>query len=129
MSGVFWLNNEEFLLVHSPPHDSSEEDTLFNIVKCDKTFNSFSFQNSPYPLLYPAMDGPLRNPPIRYSVARLRNWEPVLADMLILTGTNSSDIAVLTNTTEHIAPDQVSVNEYQKAGLIDSRAASVPRMS
>lgn len=75
------------------------------------------------------MDGPTRGPPIRYSVARLRKWEPVLNDMLIVAGTNSTDIAVLTNSSEHIASDQKTVNEYQKAGLIDSRAAAVPRMS
>jgi nucleoporin NUP159 len=115
--------------VHSPPDGDSEEDTLFSIVKCDKNFSTFTFQKSSYPLIFPAMDGHTRAGPSRYSVARLRKWEPVLNDMLIVAGTNSSDITVLINSSDKIAPDQENVNEYQKAGLIDSRMAAVPRMS
>jgi nucleoporin NUP159 len=129
VSGIFWLSLTEFLLVYSPPDSSSEEDALYSVVNCDKEFKTFSFQSSSYPLLFPAMDGPSRKPPVRYSIARLQAWKPAISDMLILTGANSADITVLTKTAEKIAGDQENVNEFQRAGLLDSRVASVPRMS
>lgn len=106
-----------------------EQDTLYHFVKTDKAFATFSFSKSPFPLLFPPMDAPHRNPPPRFSVTRLRNWDPILNDMLIVASANSSDVAVLTNTSEPMAPDQETVNDFHLTNLIDSRKAQVPQMS
>lgn len=108
-----------------------EKETLYHFTSTNKAFNSFTFHGTAFPLLFPALEGdaPSRRLPPRYSVSRLRNWEPTIKDMLILTAANSSDVALLTNTNDKIAPDQESFNEYQSARLIDSRMAQVPRLS
>ncbi|KAJ4290945.1 hypothetical protein N0V90_010141 [Kalmusia sp. IMI 367209] len=125
VSGVYWLNNEELFLIHSPPDTS--EDALYHFVSTNKNYDSFTFRKTPYPLLFPAMDAPQRNSPPRFSLQRLRKWEPYLNEMLVLTAADSADVAVITHSTESIDPKVSATNQFQSAGLEDSRKATVPR--
>lgn len=128
---MFWLKNDELFLIHSPREPSPDQDSLFHFVGTNKAFNHFAFRKSPFPLLFPYLEGdaPARKPPPRFSVQRLRKWDAVLEDMLIVSATDSADVAILTNTSEKISPDQEAVHEFQITGLEDNRKAQVPRLS
>lgn len=126
MSAVNWLNNEELFLVYSPP-DPMEE-TLHYIVATNKTYSNFTFRKSQFELVYASMDGPERTPPPRFSFQRLRKWEPILEDVLIITAAHSSDVGLVIKSTEPIDPLVPTANEYQVAtGISDNRKATVPR--
>lgn len=127
MASVSWLSQEEFLLIHCPKDGQDTSDAMYNFVTTNKAFSSFGFHKTPFDLNFPAFDAPPRKPPHRYSVARLKKWDPLLNDMLIVAGAHSSDLGLLLNSAESISPDQKSVNEFQVATLRDERKAVVPQ--
>ncbi|PSN62804.1 hypothetical protein BS50DRAFT_624594 [Corynespora cassiicola Philippines] len=127
MSAVHWLNNDEFFVVHSSKKNE-EEDNIYNFVKTNKDRSSFSFSRAPCEVLFSNLTAPPRNPPPRFSVFRLRNWEPVLDDMLIVAASNSSDTAVFTVSSEQITAQQETINDWVVTNPIDSRKAQLPQM-
>ncbi|PVI06970.1 hypothetical protein DM02DRAFT_581602 [Periconia macrospinosa] len=138
VSSISYLGNDDFFLTHSPSPDNEgadPNDVKYHFVKTkflkDETpkFKNFTFHKMGWDILYPHLEGdaPSRPPPTRLSVSRLRKWEPILEDMLILARADSSEIAVIANTSDQIAPDQDAFNEYQIVSLQDARRAQVPR--
>jgi nucleoporin NUP159 len=116
-------------MVHTrrePSDDDVENEALYHIVKSDKDRSAYAFHKSGE-LCFAAF-GPRRNPPLRFSITRLRDWEPDIKDLLILNTSNSTDIVMLASTTAAIASDQEAIHDYAIAGLLDNRRAAVPQM-
>ncbi|ORY15814.1 hypothetical protein BCR34DRAFT_477318 [Clohesyomyces aquaticus] len=134
VSGIYWLSNDEFFIIHSPPTadpadaDAMEvaDESVYHFVKTEKERKSFTFSRCPYELCLSSM-GPQRTPPLRFSVNRLRGWRPNLEDMLILGASNCSEFPVLTNTSAPIAPCQEVLNDYTVTALLDNRRAILPQ--
>ncbi|KAF2176361.1 hypothetical protein K469DRAFT_645790 [Zopfia rhizophila CBS 207.26] len=135
VSGISWLANEEFFIIHSPKgaasgdDDAMQEDqqeSIYHVVKTDKGRTTFSFSKLPTEPLWPGF-GPKRNPPPRYSISRLRKWAPSLEDILILAASHSTDISVITNSSAPLAPEQTSINEYTRTDTLDNRRAQLPQ--
>ncbi|KAF1956634.1 hypothetical protein CC80DRAFT_61959 [Byssothecium circinans] len=138
VSSISYLSNDDFFMVHSPPEEEADQDSLFHFVKTKflknetPKFKDFTFRKTMEPLLWPCFEGdaPTRTHPPRYSVSRLKGWEPLLNDMLVVSGSYSIDITIIINAKQPIVKDQeVGINEYQKACLDDHRKAQVPRQS
>jgi nucleoporin NUP159 len=125
VSAVNWLNNEELFLIYSPQGNGDGSEYLF--AATDKAYSSFTFRRTPFEPVYPSIDGPTRTIPPRFSMQRLRNWEPALDDMIIVTAAHSSDVGVITRSQQPIDSKVPTVNEFQLAGLQDHRKSTVPR--
>ncbi|KAF2658122.1 hypothetical protein K491DRAFT_653606 [Lophiostoma macrostomum CBS 122681] len=133
-SGIYWMTDNEFYTIHSPKEPASggedamqeEQDTTYNIIKADRARTSFTFHKAPMDLCFRSQFEPQRPPPLRFTVNRLRNWEPDLTDMLILGASNSIEFTVLTKTSAPIAPGQEVVNDYTLSSLLDNRKAELP---
>jgi nucleoporin NUP159 len=132
VSGLTWLNNDEFFIVHFPRRSAIESgeqaEGKYHFVKSNKAWSSFSFHPALYDPLLPALDPPVRSYPPRFSSIRLRGWEPDLNDLLILTNSHTDAITMITSTSQTISPHQESCNEYTLTNLDDAKKASVPRM-
>jgi nucleoporin NUP159 len=132
VSGLTWLNNDEFFVVHFPRRSAIESgeqaEGKYHYIKSNKGWSSFSFHPALYDPLLPALDPPARSYPPRFSSIRLRGWEPDLDDLLILTNSHTDAITMITSTSQTISPHQESCNEYTLTNLDDAKKASVPRM-
>ncbi|CAO2656058.1 Nn.00g048610.m01.CDS01 [Neocucurbitaria sp. VM-36] len=132
ISGVSWLENEEFVVVHSQKHPDLQEpppDSKYHIVKSNKGWTSFTFHSLPYDPVLTAYEIPRRALPPRFSATRLRNWQPDLNDMLIITTSHTDTIAVLASANVKLSPFQESLDNFKLATIDDSRKAAVPRTS
>lgn len=129
ISGVSWINTNEFLVVHSQKHPDLQDpqDNKYNVVKSDKGWVSNTFHPFPWDPILTAPDVPRRALPARFSAARLRNWQPDLNEMLIITNSHTDTIAVLASTSAKISPHQENCNELMLIGIDDVRKAAVPR--
>ncbi|KAF2129897.1 hypothetical protein P153DRAFT_430989 [Dothidotthia symphoricarpi CBS 119687] len=129
VSGLYWLNNEEFLTIHSPgrSHLQDNEDSKYHIVKSNKGWTSFEFHQTPWDPLLPSQDLPPRTFPPRFSFSRLRNWEPDLDDMIILTSSHTESVTLFTSTSKNISPYQETLGEYMMTNLDEKFQATLPR--
>ncbi|KAK7192868.1 hypothetical protein DPSP01_013164 [Paraphaeosphaeria sporulosa] len=126
VSAVNWLSNEELFLIYSP-RDGVEQLT-YCLVTTNKEYNSFTFRETPWELIFSSTDGPTRSSPPRFYMQRLRKWEPDLDDMIIVTASHSSEVGVVTRSQKPIGPGVATVNEYQMATLHDHRKAALPQI-
>ncbi|OCK84880.1 hypothetical protein K432DRAFT_439690 [Lepidopterella palustris CBS 459.81] len=133
VSSIFWLANDEFLVIHSangrasnPAEDNEmgdDSEIFYHFVKTDKSRSGFSFSKIPSDPCFPSENNRLTPP--HHFLARLRKWA-ALEDILILSSTGSTDIAVLTSSAVPLAPG-APVNDYTSTMLTDARRATLPR--
>jgi nucleoporin NUP159 len=127
VTGVSWLNTDEFLVVHSlKDNEQPNEPNTYHFVKSNK-WTSFTFHPFGYDPLPAAFEPPNRALPARLSSMRLRNWKPDLDEMLIITSSHTDTIGVLASTSGKISPNQVNTNELMVVGVDDTKRATVPR--
>lgn len=128
--GLVWLANDEFFIVHFPKKsaiDTGEpEEARYHYVRSNKGWTSFSFHPTPEEPILPAWDAPPRAFPPRLSITRLRNWEPDLDDLLILTNSHSDTIVTVTSASDELSRG-APVNEYTMTELNEGQGAQVPR--
>ncbi|KAF2001003.1 hypothetical protein P154DRAFT_522002 [Amniculicola lignicola CBS 123094] len=132
-SGITWLANDEFFIIYAPKSASGadedsmggDEDPLFYCVNTDKKRTSFSFAKTTDPILFKSLDE-TRNGPTRFSVLRLREWQPGLEGILLFSASNSPDISVLTKSTIPISEQQQVVNEWAVTTQYDHSRAQIP---
>jgi nucleoporin NUP159 len=128
VTGVSWMNTEEFLVVHSVKESQdADEPKKFHFVKSNKGWTSFTFHPFGWDILPPAWEAPSRALPARFSSTRLRNWKPDLDEMLIITSSHADTIGVLASTSSLISPNQKNVNELMLIGVDDTKRATAPR--
>jgi nucleoporin NUP159 len=127
VTGVSWLNTEEFLVVHSlKGNEDPMEQNKLHFVKSNKGWTSFTFHPFGYDPL-PASFGPSRGLPARFSSTRLRKWKPDLEEMLIITSSHTDTIGVLASTSSKISRDQENVDELMLIAVDDTKRATAPR--
>ncbi|KAJ5060531.1 hypothetical protein PSV09DRAFT_2380826 [Bipolaris maydis] len=129
VTGVTWLNTEEFLAVYSVKDQDPEnpEPKKFSVIKSAKGWGSFTYHAFAWDPLPEAFEPPRRPLPARFSSTRLRNWKPDLEDMLIITSSHADSIAILASTSNKISPDQQNLKELMLVNVDDTKKASVPR--
>ena len=129
VSGLSWLNNDEFFVVHTPAQADPLEppDSQYQVIKSNKGWTTFVFHPFPWDPLLAAPDVPQRAFPPRFSATRLRSWQPDLEDMLIMTSSHTDAIVVLAMTSNKISPNQENTNEFMMVAIDDSRKAAAPR--
>ncbi|KAF2623442.1 hypothetical protein BU25DRAFT_414438 [Macroventuria anomochaeta] len=129
-SGLVWLANEEFFIVHFPKQsaiDTGEpEEGRYHYVRSHESWTSFTFHPTPEEPILPAWEIPTRAFPPRLSVTRLREWEPDLNDLLILTNSHSDTIVTVTSASRELSRGQ-PVKEYTLTDLNEGQGAQVPR--
>ncbi len=120
---------KNFLVVHSPkdPEAQGSDDSKYNVIKSTKGWGSIVFHPFSWDPLLTVPDVPSRAFPPRFSSMRLRNWQPALDDMLIMTNSHTDAIAVLASTSDKISPNQENTNELMLIAIEDSRKAAAPR--
>ncbi|KAF2846041.1 hypothetical protein T440DRAFT_459198 [Plenodomus tracheiphilus IPT5] len=129
VTGLSWLNNDEFFIIHSVKQQDPEDaqDSKYHYVKSNKGWTSFSFREFVWDPIAPSRDGIPRALPPRFSAMRLRNWQPDLEDMLIVTNSHTDAIVVFASTSQTISPDQANCNELMLVSVEDAKKAAVPR--
>ncbi|KAH9861903.1 hypothetical protein IAQ61_010104 [Plenodomus lingam] len=129
VTGLSWLTNDEFFIIHSVKQQDPEDaqDSKYHYVKSNKGWTSFKFRELIWDPVAPSRDGIPRPLPPRFSAMRLRNWQPDLEDMLIVTNSHTDAIVVFASTSKAISPDQAGCNELMLVGVDDSKKAAVPR--
>jgi nucleoporin NUP159 len=128
--GLYWLKNQELLLVHNPNPSANLEDpdNKYHIVSYDKGMTEFTFHPTTWDPLLVAPQGPSRPLPARFSAVRLQNWEPDLDDMLIVTTSHTDTIAVLTHSSKPLSSTQPPemCEKWTVTRPEDTRQAAVP---
>jgi nucleoporin NUP159 len=131
VTGLTWLKNTEFLIVHSPkPSADVDPENKYHLVECNKTWTEFEFHATIWDPLLNSIEGPPRALPTRFSATRLQNWEPDLNDMLIITTSHTDAIEILTSSSKLLSPEQADA-AYSKWVLTppdDTKKAAVPRL-
>lgn len=129
VAGLTWLDTTDFFVVHSVREQDPEnaQDNKYHIVKTNKGWTSSTFHPMTYDTLWASTDIPARALPPRFSVTRLRDWQPDLDDMLVITSSHTDAIAVLASTSNNISPEQEKLNEFMLVGIDDTKKAAVPR--
>ncbi|KAI9823598.1 MAG: hypothetical protein M1832_002379 [Thelocarpon impressellum] len=95
VSSISWLENNLFLIVHTPTSFDGfiAPDSTFNLVTRQSP-SSFLFQK----LADPAPPGGLNRSPPNHLLLRLKDFPPNLQDMLVVSSTASTDIGLLTRS-------------------------------
>ena len=129
VTGVTWLNTEEFLAVYSVRDQDQEspEPKKLSVIKSAKGWGSFTYHAFAWDPLPEAFEPPPRALPARFSSTRLKNWKPDLDEMLIITSSHADSIAILASTSNKISPDQQNLKELMLVNVDDTRKAAVPR--
>lgn len=129
VTGLSWLNTQEFLIIHSAKQQDPEDpqDSRYHVVKSNKGWTAFTFHSFSWDPLAPSRDGLPRALPPRFSATRLREWEPDLQDMLVVTNSHTDAVVVFASTSNKISPDQENCNEFMLVNVDDTKKAAVPR--
>ncbi|KAF2144631.1 uncharacterized protein K452DRAFT_144834 [Aplosporella prunicola CBS 121167] len=125
VSAIFWLANDDFLIVHTPTQFEADTapDSTFHFVHRDKGSQNYSFQK----LVDPAPPFGLNRSPPHHFMARLRNWKPSMDDMLMISSTAGVDVGVVTRSSVPLSSDQPITNVYTTTSIgVDSRRAQMP---
>ncbi|KAK3669405.1 hypothetical protein LTR78_010710 [Recurvomyces mirabilis] len=103
LMSIYWLDTNDFLLVHTPPNISdgmdsdAPVDSVFHLARRENPKSqAWTFQT----VIDPAPPLPFggRLPP-HYFVQRLKDWPPNLDDLLLLISTASTDVGILSKAS------------------------------
>ena len=125
VSGVSWLENDSFFIIYTPSNTGSGsiDPSEYYIVTREPKTTNFTFQK------LPEVVGPFgleRIPPFHF-IIRLRNFPPLIQDMLILTASCSTDIGIVTRADRGFSPDQAAAAQYALTTIgDDSRRGQMP---
>nr|POE48722.1 nucleoporin [Quercus suber] len=133
LTSVYWLENAEFLFIHSPEYAKSDgddsmaprQDSLLHLVYRNKAEDTYEFHTVPDPLPPGTLDNRV---PARHFIQRLKDWSPHLREMLIMISTIASDAGILTKSTTALdsSVENAVVDCFTTTGLIDGRGAPLP---
>jgi len=123
VSSITWLENNVFLLVHTPSNFDSGEapSSVFHIATRNPP-SSFVFQKVSEPV------GPFglnRSPPHHFFL-RLRDFPPNLQDLIIVASTASTDIGLFSRSKVPLASDKPAGVFTMTEMSDDSRRAQLP---
>ena len=126
VSAMSWLENDVFFIIYTP-NDSSSDDMApqsdYYIVSRQPKTTNFVFQKLPEVVPPFGVD---RLPSFQF-IARLRNFEPHLQDLLVIASTTSGDIGTLTRADAALSKDDPVVGDFALTTTDDdSRRASLP---
>ncbi|KAF2707374.1 hypothetical protein K504DRAFT_504544 [Pleomassaria siparia CBS 279.74] len=124
VSAIHWLSTYEFFIVHSPENMPPGGDSIYHYAKSDERRSTYTFSPLDGDICWPS--GPERIGLPRVSITRLQGWKPDIDDMLIVSTSSSSDIAMILNTSAPVAAEQENTEDYVWAILPDNRQAIVP---
>lgn len=125
VSGISWLENDSFLIIYTPtstetgPVKTSE----YSIVTREPKTTNFTFQKLPEVV---SPFGLERVPPFHF-IARMRSFPPHIQDMLVLSASCSTDLAIITKADQSLASDGSAVGDFTLTTIgDDSRRAQLP---
>ncbi|KAK5958899.1 hypothetical protein OHC33_000743 [Knufia fluminis] len=107
LARIAWLENDVFFFVYTPtsPSDPQEAVSEYYLVKTNKGRTEFTLRK-PVELLYPSVD----RLPAHFFMSRLRNYKPHLDELLIVSGTVSSEVKLITKASRPLS-DEAGENE------------------
>ena len=126
VSSIAWLENDLFLLAHTPTNfdEGMAPTTTYHFVTRQKT--GLTFQK------LPEVCGPWglnRSPPVQF-IQRLRDFEPNLRDLIIVSSTASQDIGLFTRSKVPLtssSPQEKITDVFTTTTMAnDSRRAQLP---
>ena len=126
VSSITWLENDMFLIIYTP-NDSSNDGMIppsdYFIVSRQKGTSNFVFQKLPEVCPPYGME----RTPTTHFVTRLRNFQPVLQDLLILSATTSPDIGVVSRADKPLSDEEPVTEAFTLTTIADdSRRAQIP---
>jgi nucleoporin NUP159 len=128
VSTLSWLSNDIFLIIYSfnsNPEDLALPSDYFIVTRQPKTQN-YTFQALPE--ICPAF-GLNRSPACQF-VARMRNFEPHIEDLLLLASTTSFELGAVTKADAPMSREQPVTDTYTVTmPADDSRRAQLPLSS
>ena len=124
VSGISWLENDTFFIIYTPTDTS--QGTLpsdYYIVHREPKTTNYTFQK--FPEILPPF-GVERLPSFHF-ISRLRNFPPHLQDVLLLTATTATDVAILSKSDKALSQDEPVVGAFTLTMTEDdSRRAQLP---
>ena len=126
VSGISWLENDMFLIIYTP-NNSSSDGTMpssdYFIVSRQKGTSNFTFQKLPEVCPPYGME----RMPTTHFITRLRNFQPVLQDLLILSATTSPDIGLISKADKPLSEEEPVTEAFTLTTITDdSRRAQIP---
>ncbi|KAF2758164.1 hypothetical protein EJ05DRAFT_500682 [Pseudovirgaria hyperparasitica] len=109
VSGINWLANDEFLFIHTDSSGANGEQ-IFHFVRREKGTSNFLFQKLAADIVMPGFDRTEVAP--SPFILRLRDFEPNLSSLLLVTTNRTTEITMLANATSPLIPSQPIVNTY-----------------
>ena len=126
VSAILWLENDVFLMAHTPSNSSDGLATTYHIMLRNKDTKEITFRK------LPEVSGPWgleRSPPFQF-MQRLRDFEPSLKDMIIVASTSSTDVGLFTKSSVPLnseTPADQIVDVFTTTAMAnDSRRAQLP---
>ncbi|KAI9732823.1 MAG: hypothetical protein M1834_003761 [Cirrosporium novae-zelandiae] len=117
VSSVLWLQNDLFLVVHTPTRNNDPPDPSELHVINREPPSSYIFSHLPDP----SPPFGLIRQPAHYFLSRLRKFPPDIEDMILAASTCSSDIGVLTRSAKALAQlDDVPTEEITNTFTVTS---------
>lgn len=135
LSSIYWLETNDFLLVHSPPNPQKGGDAMADAGMPPEpachlarregpSSTNWTFQTIIDPCL-PAMEA--TRTPARHFIQRLKDWPPNLDDVLLMTSTTSPDIGMLTKSKTPLGSGMGdTTNVFTTTASVDTRRAGLP---
>ena len=130
MSSILWLENDVFLVTHTPssqePGSMAPETSYTLITRTKSPQLGISFQKLPEPC---GAFGMNRGTPCQF-MQRMRDFPPDLSDIIIVASTGSGDVGLVTRSKAALtseAPAEQIINTFATTNMADdSRRAQLP---
>jgi len=96
LARIAWLENDVFFFIYTPqaPSDSQEAISEYYLLRTNKDRTEFTFRK-PQELLYATVE----RLPAHFFISRLRNYAPHLDEMLLVSGTVSPEVKMITKAS------------------------------
>ncbi|KAK5685864.1 hypothetical protein LTS10_001977 [Elasticomyces elasticus] len=135
LMSIYWLDTNEFLLIHTPstPPSSGDSDGMLDDLPADSVFHlatrpnpkstDWKFANIIDPA--PSLGGSGRSP-AHHFIQRLRDWPPGLDELLLSISTSSTDVGMLTKSSIPLNTQTPITGVFATTNGPDTHRAGLP---
>ncbi|KAH0841112.1 hypothetical protein AYO21_06603 [Fonsecaea monophora] len=124
VSGISWLENDTFFIIYTPNSTGDEiPPSEYYIVQREPKTTNYTFQKLPE-ILPPF--GMARLPAFHF-ISRLRNFQPHIQDLLIVTATTATDVGLISKSDQALSQEDPVVSAFTFTTIEDdTRRAQLP---
>ncbi len=123
ITSIFWLETDDFLIVHTPinnPDSMDNEDSIYHLAHRNKPSQTWTFNKLTDPCI-----SFLDRKPANHFIQRLREWGN-LTELLLVASTASADVGMFTRSKVALNPDDPIVDTWAETKPSEEMRAAMP---